>query len=429
MITLLADGGGRTAALSLLHQRALQVTGGSVSLLFEPHPASGRMQATSGAGVDALPGDAWEPAAGEAAILTQVFAGRSALALPDLASQMPALHAQVGTASAILLPLVTDTARVGLLAIGLAGSAPPAVAALDASDVRPGFLVALELSRLRQRIDFEQDVRDLLDAFAERLASTLNLPAALAPLCAAVTRLFAADRTTVWVHQRESKALVPLASSDVELLDSRAAVRTDNPVAPAAAALRAQRSGLATSAHDATSLLSIPLRGCRRALGTIVCEGVRIEPGDDIALLNRRTNSDGSSRALSRPCSCWTRWSAHVRSSNSSSPPSPISSSWSTLTERSCARIDRSRARSAPSPTSCAAGRSRRASESQLIDWLDALPAHLAAPAVCELTDDVLGGPYAVTVTELPAGQGRPSWRVLVASDLLPVLAMRMPPG
>ena len=33
-------------------------------------------------------------------------------------------------------------------------------------------------------------------------------------------------------------------------------------------------------------MLTVPLRGLRGALGTIVFEGVRIEQGDDITLLN-----------------------------------------------------------------------------------------------------------------------------------------------
>ncbi|MGE3955883.1 MAG: hypothetical protein AB7H96_04125 [Vicinamibacterales bacterium] len=287
LLTLLAEGGGRTAALSFLHQRALQVAGATVSLLYEPHPANGRMQATSGAGVEALPTAAWEPSSGESAVLGRIFSGRHPVAMAGLAAELSSLHEQVGTAAAILVPLLAETHRVGLLVVGLPPDARPDVEAVAGSDVPSGFLVALELSRLRQREEFEADVRALLDTFSERLATTLDLAQALQPLCHAVTRLFACDRTTVWVHERESRHLVPLASSDPAQLDDHQSVRADDPVAPAAVALRAQRAGLSTSDGEATSRLCIPLRGCRRALGTVVCDGVRIEPGDDIALLNR----------------------------------------------------------------------------------------------------------------------------------------------
>src|SRR4029077_565030 len=49
--------------------------------------------------------------------------------------------------------------------------------------------------------------------------------------------------------------------------------------------------------YDASvSMLTVPLRGCRRALGTIVFEGVRVETGGELDLLNRAD-------ALRRPLS------------------------------------------------------------------------------------------------------------------------------
>jgi hypothetical protein len=287
LLNLLAEGGGRNAALSLLHQRALQVAGGSVSLLFEQHPASGQMQATSGAGTDVLPTAAWEPAGDEAGVLAHAFTRRSAVAFDDLAKELPALHAQVATARAILLPLSTDTRRIGLLVIGLLPASQVSLPEFETSDIPAGLVVALELSRLRQREEFERDIRALLDTFAEHLASTLDLAQALQPLCVSVTRLFAGDRTTVWLHDRESRSLTPFASSHPGMNAAGTSVRADDPLAPAAHGLRSERAGIGIGVGDLTSLLTVPLRGCRRALGTVVCEGLRVAPGDDIALLNR----------------------------------------------------------------------------------------------------------------------------------------------
>jgi GAF domain-containing protein len=287
LLSLLADGAGRNAALSLLHQRALQVTGGTVSLLFEHHAASGQMQATSGAGIETLPIGALDPQPAEATVIAQAFTGRVPVAIDDAAVTLPTLHAQVGTDDIILLPLLTDTRRIGLLAIGIAAEAHVRLPILARSDVPAGFLVAIELSRLRQREEFEREVRLLLDAFSDSLATTLDLAQALEQLCVAATALFAGDRTTVWLHQRETRALVAVASSDPAFTRTAEPVRTDDPIAAAAVALRSQRAGLATNPPEATSLLTVPLRGCRRALGTVVCEGVRVEPGDGFALLNR----------------------------------------------------------------------------------------------------------------------------------------------
>lgn len=245
------------------------------------------MQATSGEGLDDLSVEPWHPSGREATLVAQAFARRSALRVAAFADQMPLLFGRLRTAGVILLPLVTDSRRVGLLAIGTPADAPDGVHALDRSDVAAGVLVALEVSRLRQREAFEGDLRELLDALAERLAVTMDLATAVEPLCSSATRLFAADRTTVWLYDRDARSLRPLASSDPVFPAEAETVRADDPLSPAAIALRTRRPGLASNRTDPTHVLTVPLRGLRRALGTIVFEGVRLEQGDDITLLNR----------------------------------------------------------------------------------------------------------------------------------------------
>ncbi len=208
--------------MSLLHQRALQTTGGSRSLLFEPNPASGDLQATSGIGLDELPNDAWRPTGDEATFVSHAFAGRAALAVEDVADVLPSLHARLRTDSAILVPLVSETRRVGLLAIGLPSGAHLGTVGLERSDVLPGFVLALELSRLRQREEFEREIRELLDLFSEQLASTLDLSRALEPLCVSATRLFAAGP-----HDRVA------ARSRVAIARAAGVLRGDQPVARA----------------------------------------------------------------------------------------------------------------------------------------------------------------------------------------------------
>ena len=92
LLSMLADGGGRHATLAVLHHRALQVTGGTCSLLFEPHPANGHMHVTSGAGIDALPIDPRRPTGAEAALLATIFADRVAAPAGRVAEEMPQLH-------------------------------------------------------------------------------------------------------------------------------------------------------------------------------------------------------------------------------------------------------------------------------------------------------------------------------------------------
>jgi hypothetical protein len=287
LLALLADGGTRHAALSVLHQRALQASGGRASLLFELHPTTGHLLATSGAGVEVLPADGWIAEGDESRTVARVFADRVPVSIADIDEHLPSLHALLRARHAILLPLVTDARRFGILAIAIESDAHVDLNPLRDSDVPAALLLALELWRLRQREEFEHEIRELLDAFALQLSATLDLSRALEPLCVGAARLFAADRTTVWLHDRESRLLEPVASSDAGSLAASQNVRTDDPLASPAVALRTPRAGLSTRGAEATSLLTVPLRGCRRALGTVVFEGVRLEPGDDISMLMR----------------------------------------------------------------------------------------------------------------------------------------------
>src|SRR5205823_4301111 len=65
-------------------------------------------------------------------------------------------------------------------------------------------------------------------------------------------------------------------------------VNADDPLSPAAVSMRRARAEIRFPADDAvTSLVTVPLRGCRRALGTIVFDGVRVETGGEPDLLDR----------------------------------------------------------------------------------------------------------------------------------------------
>lgn len=424
LLTLLAEGGSRHAALALLHERALQVTAGTSSLLFEPHPASGLMQATSGSGLEALPTEPWRPRGDEATLIADAFAGRRATSVTDLAENMPLLYERLGTDRAILLPLMKESQRVGLLTVGLPAGSVHDLADVIASDVPAGFLIALELARLRQREDFEHDVRELLNAFSATLSSTLDLAGALEPLCIAATSLFAADRTTVWLYERQSRSLVPVASSSPDR-SSAETVRADDPLAPAATALRTLRAGLASRGAEATSVVTVPLRGCRRALGTLVFEGVRIEAGDDIALLNR---ADELGRQLSSAVETMQLLDVVLRSRRE------LEQLFASIAHLIVVVDGDGRILRANPAFGAAVGVEavnltqhalRDHVTAELADWLDGLQHPLAGPAEREFEDAGLPGHYLVTVTDLANTDGRHSGCVIVARDMLPLVALR----
>ena len=132
LVSRLAGTGGLTDVLPHLHQHALDVTGGSCSLLFEHNPRNGVMQATSAFGLDELRTDPWTPGARESDVVNGAFTRSLPTFVADIDRQLPDLAARLGTPSALLLPLVQNEHRVGLLAVGFAtppesspGGTPP----------------------------------------------------------------------------------------------------------------------------------------------------------------------------------------------------------------------------------------------------------------------------------------------------------------
>src|SRR5262249_41596552 len=107
-------------------------------------------------------------------------------------------------------------------------------------------------------------------------------------------RLLGADRTSVWIHDRRARQLVLQASSEAGDVARGIRISTEDTSAPAAASMRHTRPEIVPSTdQQPTALVTVPLRGTRRALGTIVLEGVRVEPGGEIDLLGRADELGG----------------------------------------------------------------------------------------------------------------------------------------
>jgi two-component system NtrC family sensor kinase len=290
LASLLAHAARLTDVLPELHQHALNVTGGSCSLLFEYNPRDGVLQATSAYALDELRTDPWLPLDEETALVSDTFQRRAPTFISELERQMPDLASRLPAAAALLAPLVLGNERIGLLAIGFE-SPPPSDAALDRiADVSDAFLATLNLFRLRQNEALQRDIRELLDEFAVTVSSTMSAAAGLQALCDGANRLFAADRTSVWIHDRRARHMVLQGSSDDKQVAQGMRISADDRRAHPAAALRRVRAELVPGVNEfdaSTATVSVPLRGCRRALGAIVFEGVRVEIGGELDLLDR----------------------------------------------------------------------------------------------------------------------------------------------
>ena len=198
---------------------------------------------------------------------------------PKIGVLMPSLAWQLGTRAGLLIPIARPPTRLGLLVLGLAHPAVPRLTG-DIGPVADAFALALERAQLQRGAELQREVREMLLSFSNSVSSALNLAGGLDTLSREANDLFDSTRTSVWLHERRVRQLVMTASSDrTAARDVR--VSTDDPRSPAARGLR--RPGaelLPTSADDradCSPVMVVPLRGRRRALGTVVFEGIRTE--------------------------------------------------------------------------------------------------------------------------------------------------------
>jgi signal transduction histidine kinase len=220
--------------------------------------------------------------------------------------------------------------------------------------------------------------------------------------------------------------LILQASSDPEYVLHGARVSVDDPLAPAAAAMRRARAEIAPSAGDLpTCTLTLPLRGCRRALGTIVFDGVRVETGGELDLLDR---ADELGRQLSSAIENMQLLEevrqAHRELQNAFDSISHlvvVCDRGGRIVHANRAfvnRLHRTREQLLDRPLTECIG-------PELAAWLVAQEQSPVRPegetaATCEVVDPVLNGPFMVTATDLLDQDRRRVGSVLVARDMTP---------
>jgi len=409
-----------------LHQHAIEVTSGSSTLLFQYNPRNGMLQATSAFRLDELRTDPWQPSLAEAALLDHAFERRMPVFVTDADRLMPDLASRLNTRSALLLPLSSGTDRIGVLAVGY--DAPPSSPDVgpEIIEVADSFVAALIMFRFRLSDQLQRDVRLLLDEFNATLSATLSLAAGLDIFCFGANRLFGADRTSVWIHERRDHDVVLQASSDSAHIARGVRVNTDDPIAPAAVALRRTRAEIVASGTDsATVTVTVPLRGCRRALGTLVLEGVRLDTGGELDLLDRADEVGGQ---LSHAIENLQLIDDVMRSRRE------LENAFDSIThliavldrrghivhvnEPFAARVGRSREDLVDLPLSDVVG-------PELSNWLDEHARATPGPSdeaasTRELVDPVLKGPFMVTITDLLNNDRQHVGSVVVLRDLTP---------
>ena len=272
--------------LPLLHRQAVEAVQGRTAILFQFGPTGEWLQATSAYGVDRLPTEPWLASGGM--VPPALFRDGRPIFVQNLARSVRGVTEYLGTPSAVLVGLAQVHGRIGVLAVGC--SEMPAEERLqDVAAVGDAFALALERNRGARDADLQMDLRALLQDFSHAVGSSLNPAPGLEALCAGANHLFAANRSSVWLHNRRARTLVLSASSDAVYLARAREISTADLLAPSATALRRERAEIALGkgASPSTGTITIPLKGRRRALGTFVMEEVRLDPGSELELLER----------------------------------------------------------------------------------------------------------------------------------------------
>ena len=418
LLSLVARATSLSELLPHLHRRALSVAQGTSSVLFERNTRSGALQATSAYGLDELPTDPWIPSPSESELLKGAFSRQAPTLVANADRQVPELAQRLAADAALLLPLQQNGETVGLLAIGLGAAVTGASA--DLTDLADAFVTALELFRLRNTESLQRDLRGVLQEFAGILSVTLNLSAGLDAFCHGAGRLFGADRTAVWVHDRRTHHLVLRASSDPQRVAGGVRITADDQESPAALAMRRIQAEIHPSAADAaTSIVTVPLRGCRRALGTLVFEGVRIETGREFIVLDR---ADELGRQLSSAIENIQLLDDVVRSrhelENTFDSIAHLVAVWDLrgrivhVNHAFASRVGLTREALLERPLDEFVGPELRA-------WLAGQGSgNVESPVSVEVADPILNGPFAITVTALRNHERKQVGGVLVARDL-----------
>jgi signal transduction histidine kinase len=276
--------------LPQLHEYAVDAAGGRCSVLLQTSPRTALFHPTSAYGLDYLPTSPWLTDDFEFHLASEAMRGDQPRGIPELATRYPSLAAHLGTAHAILVPLAGLDGPLGLLVIGV--DTDPAGADLDGrlTPVADAFVLAIERLRLRRDAELQHDLRALMHDFSHRVSSALNLRAGLEIFCDGAARLFGADRISVWLYDRVARELRLDASSDPGSIALAPRVPAEDLLHPAALAMRRDRAqiydGSGGTLHD-TPDIAVGLKGRRRALGTLLFEAMRMEPGGEGDVLAR----------------------------------------------------------------------------------------------------------------------------------------------
>ena len=415
--------------LPVLHHHAVSAIGGRSSILYQYSRGGDALQATSAFGVDHLPPDSWAAKNIPAAL----FKAEKPHFVADVSRVIRCAPEYLGTLAALLVPIAQIQSPMGILVIGCE-LVPSAQQMAEAASVGHAFALALDRAHAQGEADLHDELRALLQTFSRDVSST-TLAAGLETLCGGANRLFGADRTSAWLHDRRARMIVLSASSDVLYLAQERRISTSDALAPAAIAMRHDRAEIVATGSTQgmnTATVTIPLKGRRRALGTLVMEQVRMEPGAQIALLER---ADEMGRQLAAAIENVLLLDAVLRSrrelENTLNSLADLVAACDQdgrlvyMNSAFLARVGRTRPELVDRPIGDVIGpaMSKLLTDLHVATESDALVAHGGQPpsiVSAEVHDDKLRGTFIVTLTPLVGEERESIGVVIVARDVTP---------
>lgn len=383
-----------------------------------------RLLAASAIGLDQLAPEPWLASAPGRRATERAWAEKNIVILNDVAEQVPELVGRLGTRGAVLVPLAVHDRRLGLLIIGIDRPDAAQAAANGLASLGDILGLVLERDRLRREVDLHHDFNALFDDLSRTTYSAVALPGRLETFSVRACRLLDADRVSIWLHQRRTRQVRLIASSDPEQLSRQLQEAAENPASAIAVVMRSLRPRLTYASGGGAPGLLVPLRGRRRALGTLAIDGVRAETGTELELVDL---AEEIGRQLSGLVESVLLLEDALRARRE------LENTFNSLADL-VAVCDR-QLRLVHVNQAFAVRFSRRQDEMfenpvqnflgpEVVTWLNVAAEQFETPGASvgigtrEITDPVLGGTFSFTVSPLIGQEGEPLGTVLVARDI-----------
>lgn len=397
--------------LADLHREVLLDAGAGGSLVLERVTRSGDYVASSGAGALDVTGMRLRGA--DAKVLDTLVSDTPRIC--DLRA-IPSLLRTCGVDNVVAVG-IAGTRRHACLLVSMNGQPTPELSSAIAR-ARVEFGLALELERLAREALLHERVRDLFLAFSRSLAN-LHPAAGLQSLARDANALFGARRTAIWIHDRHARSLNLVAASDGA--HDTPTVSTADLASPASRGLRLDRPRILVSPSE--QVLVAPLRGWRRALGTLVVEGQFFELDDEQIV----DFGNEVARQLSAALENVQLLQELIRQHRTLADTFNAFADLVVVTDNELRTVQVNQAFELR--TGIARGELLDRPLSELVgrdmaDWVAAVPAVTDAgrdrqePWSQQFDDERLGGVFAATVTTLMTQDQEPAGRVLVARDI-----------